>query len=130
MSGKELYEKYKGCRISYSSCEGIVAGYGIGSYDRKLIMLIDASYDRGWRIHAGRLENGVIMIGHHDLNQYYWVDEANVVKPPEFLDPKAYAESWINGIVPNASVELKDIYISIFIEGTKYKKDEARTNII
>jgi hypothetical protein len=122
MSGKELYEKYRGRKVVNGRYEGIISGY-INSMSGSLVATIT---------------NGVIggTINNPAKNNYVFADDWTPTIGPVYFscyerdviiqkDPNILANEFIskhfNKDLPGLC---KEIYRNIFIEGFNYKKSK------
>jgi len=73
MTGKELYEKYKGSKLEYDGRTGTVCGHS----DYSLILAVEGKYPYdGWRYSA---YDGVILTHLNNKNGYWYVGEEDII---------------------------------------------------
>jgi len=126
MNGEELYDIYRGYAYIYSGCVGKICGYGIESYAN---YLVGRNNDprQGWKLDSKSVMNLIIADEGTTAGGFYWVRESELLKtiPPANMKPliiSDIADKYISTNFPNITEDEKDIYINIFLEGTKYKE--------
>ena len=127
MTGKELFEKYKGHKANLCGAVGVICGYGTHGHSNQMIMNVYPEHDRGWPVYKGD-DVAILLEKIAGTDRYYWVGEPNVLqeKHIEFMGTSDIAEKYVSDNFPAITDDEKDIYINIFMEGTKYIKNDTK----
>lgn len=122
MTGEELYKKYAGYRGQYNGDKGIICGYNNNS----LIIYLD-DQTRGWIYNDDDVRTHIIT--HKEYRgRYYFImaSDIDLDSAPEIktdnTDILNVAEKYIHDNFPDIDDEDRDIYLNIFIEGSKQSK--------
>ena len=127
MTGKELFEIYQRCTAQWGSTIGIVCGYGTNTYSNRMLMHT-TDQDAGWRLRE-HPEAIKVLKEFPDNGRYYWIGKEHLIMSIEPIKPiltSDIAEKYIFDHFPTITDDEKDIYINIFMEGTKYIKDDTK----
>lgn len=116
MTTKDKFNKYKGLKVQYREYLGIIVGYLCdGTFVAKII---PGSKRNGstWIINSGGYRENCT-----DNDKYFTLpnDLEDLII---YESPKDLAEKYINDHFKELDGNIKEIYINIFIEGYKYKK--------
>ena len=122
MTGEELYKKYAGYRGQYDGHKGIICGYNNSS----LIIYLD-DQTRGWIYNDDDVRTHIVT-HNKPRSRYYFImtSDIDLHSAPEIKTDNTnildVAEKYINDHFKDINDHTKEIYINIFIEGYKYKK--------
>lgn len=115
MTTKDKFNKYKGLKVKYRECLGIIVGY----FDCILVAkVIPGSVGKGSSWLSRKYNHSENCT---DNDKYFTLpndfEDLIIYESPEHL-----AEKYINDYFKELDGNIKEIYINIFIEGYKYKK--------
>jgi len=125
MTSKENYDLYKGYTVRQNGMVGVICGYLDSGHDMCDDQCLTAiiSGDNGWSM-RDPVVGYVIPDMQNHLKGYWWMHVSSIDKGSISVveTPTSVIEKYISKHFPNITDDEKDIYINVFILGTKYKE--------